>query len=537
MKPVILLILAALLLAPLALTVRADAGKPITGVFVDVARIRHDAKSWGDTWDHLWADDDNLYTFGCDGGGYGTNNNNLNFNKLTGPAWDQLVGSPVNPMSEYGKNGAYLAENSTQLLERTWSKITRRPNWKVTGADSIDGVFYAFVAQNWYGNQNAYGGNTPDPYLRQTVNNMSLIKSTDKGLTWTRTMAANAKQPMWTNNLFSTAFFFKYGQNGGHTRQDEQDKFVYAISNDGYWNCGSAFYLGRVPRAKLGNLNAADWQYYCDGKWTCDLTSATPVPGLPNGQNKCTMGSPVWLPSLKRYVTVTWFDPCTTTKWHYPVDVTFAFYQAEHPWGPWSYLGAKTAMEFIGQPGTNRVHRWYGPSLSPKFITKNPDGSVTVILLFSGQTWENKPDSLYKNNSCPVTFYTRPSPKLRETVNDTAAEYSDGWRYEPKRGVGDYQDDVHMSEKTGSYCDFEFTGEGVEILSEKFHDLGDVEVLLDGASQGIFHLYQDPMPRLYQIPFYRKMNIVKGRHTVRVINRAPAGVFCIIDGFNIYGVP
>ena len=83
----------------------------------------------------------------------------------------------------------------------------------------------------------------------------------------------------------------------------------------------------------------------------------------------------------------------------------------------------------------NRIHRWYGPTLSPKFITNNPDGSVTVILLFSGQTWENTPDSLYKNNSCPVTFYTRPLPKLRETVNDTAAKYSDGWRYEAKRRV------------------------------------------------------------------------------------------------------
>ena len=530
-------LLAALLLAPLALTVRADSGKPITGVFVDVSRIRHDAQSWGDTWDHLWADDDHLYTFGCDGGGYGTNNNNLNFNKLTGPAWDQLVGSPVNPMSEYGRNGSYLADGSTLLMERDWKKpmIPRGPNWKVTGADCIDGVFYAFVAENWYGNQNAYGGKAPDPFLRQTVNNMSLIKSTDKGRTWIRTMAANAEHPMWTNKMFSTAFFFKYGQNGGSTRQDDQNQFVYAISNDGYWNCGSAFYLGRVPRAKIGNLNAADWQYYCDDKWTNELSAATPIPGLPNGQNKCTMGSPVWLPSLKRYVTVTWSDPGTTTKWHYPVDVTFAFYQAEHPWGPWSYIGAKSAMEFIGQPGTNRIHRWYGPSLSPKFITDNPDGSVTAILLFSGQTWENTLTSLYKNNSCPVTFHTRPLPKLRETVNDTAAHYSDGWRYEPKRGVGDYQDDVHVTEKTGLYCDFEFTGEGIEILSEKFHDMGEVEVLLDGQSQGRFNLYQDPMPRLYQIPFYRKMDLAKGRHMIRVINRAPDGTICIVDGFKVYG--
>ena len=128
-------------------------------------------------------------------------------------------------------------------------------------------------------------------------------------------------------------------------------------------------------------------------------------------------------------------------------------------------------------------------------------------------------------------------PRLRETVNDTAAKYSDGWRYETKRGVGDYQDDSHVTEKTGSYCDFEFTGEGIEILSEKFHDMGDVEVLLDGTSQGVFHLYQDPMPRLYQIPFFRKMDLPQGRHTVRVINRAPDGVICIVDGFKTYGAP
>ena len=192
-------------------------------------------------------------------------------------------------------------------------------------------------------------------------------------------------------------------------------------------------------------------------------------------------------------------------------------------------------MEFIGQQGTNQINRWYGPSLSPKFITANPDGSVTAILLFSGQIWDNTPESHYKNNSCPVTFYTRPLPKLRETVNDTAAHFSDGWRYVSERQVGDYQDDVHVTEKTGSSCDFEFSGTGIEILSEKFYDMGEEEVLLDGHSQGRFNLYQDPMPRLYQIPWYRKMDLPQGQHTIRIINRAPDGVTCIVDGFKVYG--
>jgi len=314
----------------------AGEGRPITDVFVDVSRIIHDPKSNGDTWDHIWTLDDELYTFGCDGRGYGTKNQNLNFNRLTGTSWDSLTGSPVNSMDEYGGNGAYLTDNEGTMAPRDFKKkfIPRGPNWKVTGADCIDGVIYAFVAQNWYGNQNAYGGETPDPKIRQTVNNMSLVKSTDKGLTWSRPMRENALHPMWTDKRFSTAFFFKYGRNGGTTTQDDQDKFVYAISNDGYWNCGSSFRLGRVPRGKIGDLNAADWEYYWDGGWTRDLGKATPVPGFPNGEMKCTVGSPLWLPSLKRYVAVTWHDPCTSIKWHYPDDVTFDFYQAEHPWAP-----------------------------------------------------------------------------------------------------------------------------------------------------------------------------------------------------------
>ncbi|HUC83986.1 MAG TPA: hypothetical protein VL970_02255, partial [Candidatus Acidoferrales bacterium] len=226
---------------------------------MDLSQIHHDAKSNGDTWDYLWADDGNLYTFGCGGRGYGRTGQNLNFNRLAGPAWNELTGSLVNPMEEYGGSGAYLADHSAKLNPRDWAKLPRGPNWKVTGADCIDGAIYAFVAENWYGNQYAYGGKTQDPFLRQTVNNMSLIKSADHGRTWIRDETANAARPLWTNKLFSTAFFFKYGQDGGHTTQDAQDKFVYAMSNDGYWDSGSRFRLGRVARDKIGHLNAADW--------------------------------------------------------------------------------------------------------------------------------------------------------------------------------------------------------------------------------------------------------------------------------------
>lgn len=493
-------------------------GTSITGLFIDVSKLCHDPVSNGDSWDYIWADDDNIYSFACDGRGYGKLARNLNFNKLSGIAWNHLSGSIVNSMDEYGKPGQQWPNHA---------------NWKITGGDCIDGVLYAFVENHWYGNQTAFGGKSRDPYIRQTVNNMSLIKSTDKGRTWMRDVMANYEHPMWRSRKFSTAVFCKYGQNGGATQQDDQDKYVYAISNDGYWNCGSNFYLGRALRSKLADLNAADWQYFSHGQWSGNLDDATPLAGFPNGQMKCTTGSPIWLAGIRKYVTVTWYDPGTTTQWHYPENVTFAFYQADHPWGPWSYIGEKACNDFLGDR-KQRISRWYGPSLSPRFITANPDGSVTAILTFSGQLWDDKPDSLYKNNSCPITFYTTPQLQAVKTFNDTEAKYSGDWLHQPKRGYGDYQDDVHVTTKPGVYVDFAFTGRGIEVLSEKYHDMGDVEVLIDGVSRGTFSLYQDPMPRLYQVAFYRNMNLSAGAHTIRVVNKGPDAKFCLIDGFRVY---
>jgi hypothetical protein len=86
-------------------------------------------------------------------------------------------------------------------------------------------------------------------------------------------------------------------------------------------------------------LQATDWEFYADGEWTSDVEKATALQGFALGQMKETMGSALWLSKLHKYVTVAWFDPGTTEKWHYPENVTFAFYAADHPWGPWNWIG------------------------------------------------------------------------------------------------------------------------------------------------------------------------------------------------------
>jgi hypothetical protein len=170
--------------------------------------IRKWDESCGDTWDPFWADDDCLYAFNCDGRGFGTKPRNLAFNRLSGAGTSgplrgvptfragahQLAGSPVNSMDDYGVAIQKEADGAT---------------WKALGQECIDGVFYAFVSRHTYGHESG------DPLLRQTAVNASLIKSTDRGLTWTRSAAENYRDPMWPGRAFGAPFFVHYGKDGG----------------------------------------------------------------------------------------------------------------------------------------------------------------------------------------------------------------------------------------------------------------------------------------------------------------------------------
>src|SRR5947209_1988369 len=152
---------------------------------------------------------------------------NLAFNRLVGDTPESLAGTIVNTMDEYGKNNQKEADNAT---------------WKACGQECIDGVFYAFVSRNIYGNESG------DHWLRQTAFNSSLIKSTDGGATWTRSARENYKDPMWPGPAFGAPFFIHYGKNGGNVMRDGANRYVYAVSTNGFWNDGDSYVLGRVFR-------------------------------------------------------------------------------------------------------------------------------------------------------------------------------------------------------------------------------------------------------------------------------------------------
>jgi hypothetical protein len=215
----------------------------------------------GDTWVAAWADDDRLYTPSDDTDGFHkAAHANIVFNRLDGPDPQRLTGLTVNPMKEYGKA---TEEGPDQC------------SWKSSGCTFVDGALYWVVARHCYGEKSG------DPRRRQTAQNASIIKSTDYGLTWTRSAMENYQHPMFPGRRFATPYFIEYGRNRADV--DGAPTYVYAVSNNGFWDCGDDMILGRVLRSKLSALSGADWEFFTGGDgmlpsaWTHKADTAKPL--------------------------------------------------------------------------------------------------------------------------------------------------------------------------------------------------------------------------------------------------------------------
>ena len=475
--------------------VEDKSSQPITSVTPDLAHLQKWDDMRGDTADPFWADDDSLYHFTCDGPGFGKEGRNLCLNKLTGPDQDHLKGEIVNSMDEYGKNDSTGPDGAT---------------WKICGQECIDGVFYGFVVRNIYGNK------SKDPLMRQTSFNASLIKSTDHGKTWVRTTQANYDSPMWPGSRFGAPGFFHFGKNGGAATQDGADNYVYAISNNGFWNGGDDMIVARVPRSDLPNLKASDWTYFKGGdgaeeSWSHDISKAQPVLNLPS---KLGWTSPAYIPALGRYLLVSWYVSPTLTHWFDPKLVTYDFYQSEHPWGPWSFVSS-----FNDRFLKDTDRHMYGPNLCAKYQEKTGDG-LKIDLYTSGCPFGGEKTGLYKNWRIPLILKTNPAIRIQEIPSDDpAAKFKGNW------------ETVRTSTTPGDSVEFNFMGTGVSLITEKSSASGTVEIFLDDKSEGDVSLKATDFPTLTKIPIFTKEGLHQGNHTIKVVNKGLEAVS--LNGFKV----
>ncbi|HWY76159.1 MAG TPA: DUF4185 domain-containing protein [Verrucomicrobiae bacterium] len=349
----------------------ARGSRPIVDIRFN-ANYSQITNSHGDEWAPTWADDGNLYTGNDDGSSFGgIGDRSVAFGKLTGEDPNALAGTTISDMDGYGQE-------------------PQRPdggNWKTMNSYCVDGVLYMFVTRCLYPEQSG------DAHHRHVFKNSSVIKSTDKGKTWTRTAGENYEHPMFPGVRFGAPYFVWYGKDGA-APVDNANRYVYAVANNGHFEDGDDYILGRVPKSKLPNLNPADWQFYTGGNgmssrhWNNKIEKATPI--LQDPLN-CSMTGMTYIPGLGRYVMVVWHY--TTYDLRTDPRTIDNYYEAPKPWGPWTKFKSVDS----GDLG------WYVPIIGQKFQSVKSPTEVDAILYPTGNYQNPK---LYRLDYIPVTLST-----------------------------------------------------------------------------------------------------------------------------------
>ncbi|WP_158844687.1 hypothetical protein [Streptomyces sp. NRRL WC-3742] len=114
--------------------------------------------------------------------------------------------------------------------------------------------------------------------------------------------------------------------------------------------------------------------------------------------------------------------------------------------------------------------------------------------------------------------------------DDPGISYSGGsWGYSSNRGLGDFNDGIHVATTDGDAAGYTFTGTGIQVLGEKGADQGLVTVYLDGVSQGQVDTHADT--RQVQQVVWSTSGLTPGSHTVKVVKSS--GAFATLDGFQV----
>lgn len=351
----------------------------------------------GDSWISTSSDDGTLYVLSCDSTGWsgscGPLGSNLAIHRLIMDG-HQIRGETVNrmtcPPSQYGHQGEvkYDADGQCRM-------------WKGTGLLHLDGVLYLAVSR--------HGGMERTTGYVQDAVNASLVKSTDGGVTWERSEVENYLDPMFPRQAFPTPCFLQYGRpiegsKSGDWPHDGEN-YVYAVSNDGYWNNGNRMVLGRVERAKISRLKASDWQWLrsrgADGAtpsaadWTSDPEDAAAIIAEDGQISQCGM---YYLSPLRRYVLLQWFYPSPYKSTFDTTRTSWRFYESAAPWGPWRPFFS-TEFPDVG---------YYDPELVADTIRPgaDPDSCDATILTAGDWKTHGSPEGHYRLHLMDVTFST-----------------------------------------------------------------------------------------------------------------------------------
>lgn len=172
------------------------------------------------------------------------------------------------------------------------------------------------------------------------------IDSSAAGAVGNLIMSNPANNFIWSNGKFIYPTFIQFGKGYLDYREPSSDalgdneRYVYAISNHGYYNSQDALYLGRcklnLGAPGTGTDQWGTWQYFSgvnvngNPLWESNVDHAKSILYCPSG-----MGHPLMIYEKNTDLYIMSAIECNNSQqvssptWHY------GLYVARKPWGPW----------------------------------------------------------------------------------------------------------------------------------------------------------------------------------------------------------
>ncbi|WP_370102133.1 hypothetical protein [Streptacidiphilus sp. MAP12-20] len=146
--------------------------------------------------------------------------------------------------------------------------------------------------------------------------------------------------------------------------------------------------------------------------------------------------------------------------------------------------------------------------------------------IVSGGAWPNAAQAVIAAAG-PSAQY-RPLTGRIDDDEPTIA-YTGSWFASGTRGYGDFNDGVHATSVNGDAASYTFTGTGIQVLGERNSDQGNVEIFVDGVSQG--QVDTSATSRRAQQVLYNAQGLTPGSHTIQIVKRS--GSWTTLDGFEV----
>jgi alpha-galactosidase len=115
---------------------------------------------------------------------------------------------------------------------------------------------------------------------------------------------------------------------------------------------------------------------------------------------------------------------------------------------------------------------------------------------------------------------------------DPGISYAGTWSQSTGRGLGDYQDNVHYTERDGDSFQYTFTGTGVSYVTEMDSSQGEVDIYLDGQFVKTVDTGREQgQPRLSQQAVFTVDDLPNGSHTLMAVKKS--GSFMLVDRIDV----